>query len=289
MIIKEINTRLRSLLKDSPDGEFDAMCLFEDFIASRETLLTHPDSDIPEDKAALAISAAHKRLEGYPLQYILGSWEFYGRTFRVGEGVLIPRPDTETLAEAALDHAGRLYDGSPLIIADLCSGSGCIAVTLAKELGDRAKVYAVELSGDAIPYLMDNVRDNRADVTLIRGDVSNGHLLDNFVDANGEPMQIDMIVSNPPYLTEAEMNDLQREVSFEPSEALYGGTDGLNFYRVISCLWGERLRTGGMIAFETGDRQAADVSQILRDSGFEDISVIQYAGLDRVVTARKKA
>ncbi|MBQ7989834.1 MAG: peptide chain release factor N(5)-glutamine methyltransferase, partial [Oscillospiraceae bacterium] len=101
--------------------------------------------------------------------------------------------------------------------------------------------------------------------------------------------QIDMIVSNPPYLTEAEMNDLQREVSFEPSEALYGGTDGLNFYRVISCLWGERLRTGGMIAFETGDRQAADVSQILRDSGFEDISVIQYAGLDRVVTARKKA
>ncbi|MBR4224514.1 MAG: peptide chain release factor N(5)-glutamine methyltransferase, partial [Oscillospiraceae bacterium] len=259
MTLKEINERLRTLLEDIPDGEFDAMCIFEDFIAPREALFTHPESDISEDKAALAIGAAHKRVEGYPLQYILGSWEFYGRTFKVGEGVLIPRPDTETAVDAALDMAGRLYDGVPLITADLCSGSGCIAVTLAKELADRAKVYAVELSGDAIPYLMENIHDNDADVMLIRGDISNGHLLDNFVSADGEPVDLDMIVSNPPYLTDEEMSSLQREVSYEPELALYGGIDGLQFYRVIACLWGTRLRSGGGIVLEIGDSQAEAV------------------------------
>ena len=288
MTIKEINGRLRSLLADIPDGDFDALCIFEDFIAPREALLTHPENNISEDKCAMAIGAAHKRLEGYPLQYILGTWEFYGLTFKVGEGVLIPRPDTETAVTAALDMVSRLYDGTPLITVDLCSGSGCIAVAMAKEAGDRVKTYAVELSGDAIPYLLDNVRDNKADVTLIRGDISNGHLLDNFVDASGEPVELDLIISNPPYLTEAEMNDLQREVSYEPETALYGGTDGLKFYRIIASLWGERLRHGGGIVLEIGDRQAEDVKKILSDSGFTHIRVIQYAGLDRVVTAIRK-
>ena len=132
------------------------------------------------------------------------------------------------------------------------------------------------------------IRDNKADVTLIRGDISNGHLLDNFVDASGEQMELDLIISNPPYLTEDEMNDLQREVSYEPETALYGGTDGLKFYRIIAALWGERLKKGGAIVLEIGDKQAAEVTKILSENGFSDIKVIKYAGLDRVITAVKK-
>ena len=287
MKLKEINSRIHSLLDGIPDGSFDAMCIFEDMIASRERLAAYPDEDIPEDKCALALGAAHKRLEGYPLQYILGEWEFYGMPFSVGEGVLIPRPDTELLVDETLAAIDRLYDGRKLITADLCTGSGCIAAAVAAHAGDKVDMYAVEYSGDAIPYFMENIKRNNTDIRLIRGDVRDGRLLDNFVDADGE-IPLDIVVSNPPYLTDDEMNSLQREVTYEPQKALYGGRDGLDFYRAIACLWGQRVRSGGYMLFEIGDKQAKAVSDILTECGFEDIKTLQYAGLDRVVTGIKK-
>ncbi|MBQ5316092.1 MAG: peptide chain release factor N(5)-glutamine methyltransferase [Oscillospiraceae bacterium] len=287
MKLKEINSRMHSLLDGIPDGSFDAMCIFEDMIASREHLAAYPDEEISEDKCAMALGAAHKRLEGYPLQYILGEWEFYGMPFSVGEGVLIPRPDTETLVDEALAAIDRLYDGKPLVTADLCTGSGCIAAAVAAHAGIKADMYAVEYSGEAIPYFLENIKRNNVSVKLIRGDVCDGRLLDNFVDADGE-IPLDIVISNPPYLTDDEMNELQREVTYEPQQALYGGRDGLDLYRAIACLWGQRIRSGGHILFEIGDRQADAVRDILTECSFADIRVIQYAGLDRVITGVKK-
>lgn len=268
MTIQEMNNRLDSILKEVPDKDFDKMCLMEDLCGvTREISAVHPEKELTEALANAAVKGARRRAAGYPLQYILGKWEFYGRTFKVGEGVLIPRPDTETLIDEILT---RLEKNTSHGIIDLCSGSGCIAVTLAKELTGSA-VYAVELSSEAFPYLVENVRANGAEVKLLKGDVMNGALLENFRTSEGEYLDIDCIVSNPPYLTDKEMEELQKEVTFEPEMALYGGNDGLKFYRVIACLWKDLLKKDGLMIFETGTEQAEDVKKILSDSGFSDI------------------
>lgn len=268
MTINELSTRLDSILSDVPDKDFDKMCLLEDICGvTREQLAIHPERELSEAAVNAAVKGARRRAAGYPLQYILGKWEFYGRSFKVGEGVLIPRPDTEALVEETISRLGRKYGGG---ILDLCSGSGCIAVTLAKELPE-SRVYAVELSSEAFPYLVQNVRENDAAVKMLKGDIMNGALLENFKTPDGEYMDIGCIVSNPPYLTDREMDELQKEVTFEPETALYGGNDGLKFYRVIACLWKELLKKGGLMIFEIGTEQAEDVRKILSDSGFGDI------------------
>lgn len=268
MTIFQLSERLDSILCDIPDREFDKMCIMEDLCGvTREMLAVHSDKELSEAAVNSAVKGARRRAAGYPLQYILGSWEFYGRPFKVGEGVLIPRPDTETLIDEIIARLGRETNAG---IIDLCSGSGCIAVTLAKELPE-SRVYAVELSAEAFPYLVENVRMNSADVKLLKGDIMNGALMENFRTEDGEYLTVDCIVSNPPYLTDKEMDELQKEVTFEPEMALYGGNDGLKYYRVITCLWKELLKKGGMMIFETGTEQAVAVSQILTDSGFTDI------------------
>lgn len=271
--------------------KFDTDCLFEDILdADKVTLTLNGDSEVPEKDADRLMSAAEKRCCGKPLQYILGKWEFFGRPFYVGEGVLIPRPDTEVLAERVLEHFKEQGNLSPEI-CDLCSGTGCIAVTLKKEL-PKATVHAVEISSEAMPYLIKNIRLNEADVKVIKGDVTDSMLIENFADPNdiGEYRKIDAVVSNPPYLTDKEMTELSREVKCEPELALRGGGDGLKFYRIISCLWREILRDGGLIAFEIGYEQGEAVRDILEKSGYENVEVHKdYAGNDRVVTGIKKA
>lgn len=265
---------------------FDTDCLFEDILdADKVTLMLHGSDEVPEPDADRLMAAAEKRCAGNPLQYILGTWEFFGRTFSVGEGVLIPRPDTEVLVEKVLEHFKAEGNESPEI-CDLCSGSGCIAITLKKEL-PKATVHAVELSSEAMPYLVKNIRQNEADVKLIKGDVTDGRLLENFLDPDdfGEYRKIDCIVSNPPYLTDKEMTELSREVKREPELALHGGADGLKFYRIISCLWKEILKEGGLLAFEIGWEQGEAVREIMEKSGYRNVAVHKdYAGNDRVVT-----
>ncbi|MDE7302885.1 MAG: peptide chain release factor N(5)-glutamine methyltransferase [Oscillospiraceae bacterium] len=272
------------------DSRFDTDCLFEDILdADKTALVLRRETEVPEPDADRLMLAAEKRCGGIPLQYILGKWEFFGRPFYVGEGVLIPRPDTEVLVEKVLEHFAAEGNTSPEI-CDLCSGSGCIAVTLKKEL-PKATVHAVELSSEAMPYLIKNVALNKADVKIIKGDITDGKLLENFSDPDdvGEFRKIDCIVSNPPYITDKEMTELSREVRREPEMALRGGADGLKFYRVISCLWREILKDGGLLAFEIGFEQGEAVRDILEKNGYENVSVCQdYAGRDRVVTGTKK-
>lgn len=258
-----------SPVTDSPS--FESMELLRRFgNIPKERLLAGEGVLAPAEEVSL-FEAARRRLGGYPLQYLIGEWDFYGRTYSVGEGVLIPRADTETLVEAALSwSAGR----KGIVIADLCSGSGCIAVTLSKELPD-SKVYALENSAEAFYYLERNIQKLEAGVTACFDDV---------LSPGGEYSQFDLIVSNPPYLTGEDMASLQTEVKAEPRAALFGGEDGLTFYREIPIRWRERLKPGGAIFFEVGAGQADSVEQILKNNRFINICTRKdICGIIRVV------
>ncbi len=291
MTIQELCKKTDELLENIPDRKFDRMCILEDIgRISPEKAAVHSDEEVSGITAERVLAAARRRSVGYPLQYILGEWEFYGLKFKVGEGVLIPRADTEALVDETLRRLKEDGCKKPAVI-DLCSGSGCIAAALARMLGSDASVYALELSGEAFPYLSENVRRNGVqNVRLLRGDVMDGKMTDNFRSPsdNDRFIPVDCIVSNPPYLTDSEMEELPKEVTYEPQTALYGGNDGLKFYRVIICLWKEVLKTGGLMIFEIGDGQEISVKRLFEENGFERIfTAMDGAGNVRVVGGYK--
>lgn len=241
----------------------------------RARQLAEEAAPLPEEARRRVEAALAERISGRPLQYMCGSWEFCGLEFFVGEGVLIPRPDTETLVETAL----RLCKGLPAPrIADLCSGTGCIAIALAKRL-PRAAVTAVELSDAAWGYLTRNIAHNAAEnVTPLRADVLSCCL-------HGE---YHLILSNPPYIPTAELAGLQREVLCEPVMALDGSADGLLFYRELARIYLPRLTAGGWLAFEVGDTQSAAVRAILEENGYRNIAIqTDAAGFERVVYGQR--
>lgn len=229
-------------------------------------------SDITPVQSEKIHSITEQRLTGMPLQYIFGKWEFYGYPFYVGKGVLIPRPETELLVDIAVKYSDKNSH-----VLDLCSGSGCIPVSVVKETGCTA--YAVELYPEAFSYLKKNILENNASVTAINGDA-----LDN---SHFSGITFDCILSNPPYLTAKEMSELQKEVRHEPETALYGGEDGLDFYRRIFSLWRCRLKNGGIFAVEVGDRQAEAVLSIMTAEGFSAEIIPDYNGINRVVMGKK--
>ncbi len=291
MVISALAEEIKISLKNAgiEEYEFESRCIIEDLLGLDPVhAIMCSDKECPPEKEKAIRTLLEKRISGQPLQYLLGEWEFYGYKFKVGEGVLIPRPDTETLVDTVIEHFKKANIPNPRI-ADLCSGSGCIAVTLKKQI-PSSKMYAVELSSEAMPYLTENICRNNAAVTILKGDITDGKMLENFCDPEntGDFLKLDCIVSNPPYLTADEMNSLQKEVSFEPKMALAGGTDGLKFYKIISCLWKQVLADGGFLAFEIGYEQGEAVSRILSDNGFTDIKIAKdLAGLDRVVSGIK--
>lgn len=201
------------------------------------------------------------RQNGYPLQYILGSWSFMGNEFAVGEGVLIPRDDTEVAVNSVLPFLRSKKN--PKVI-DLCSGSGIIAITI-KKYFPNAEVHAVELSSPALIYLEKNIQTIASDVKLHRGDVDK--IYSEFSDN-----VFDLIISNPPYIPSAELKDLQIEVRSEPEMALDGGSDGLDFYRSITKNWSSKLKSGGMLAFELGEEQYEAVCSMMTQEGFTNIN-----------------
>lgn len=270
----------RSALENSgnEDAGFDAMCIFQDMLEDMHPLFL-PAEPVPEEAEQKIRSLTERRCGGYPLQYLLGQWEFFGCPFKVGEGVLIPRPDTETLVEQIIDICVKNRLSSPKI-ADLCSGSGCIAIALKKHI-PLADVTAVELSDVALAYLRENVRLNDTDIHIVKGDVLDEDLCRSFAD-------FDIIVSNPPYLTSQEMNELQTEVSYEPEKALDGGKDGLDFYRRMTYVWRSALRPGGWLAYEFGMGQHDDVKKIMEENSFEDIELKTDGGcIIRTAAGRK--
>ena len=214
-------------------------------------------------------------LDGEPLAYILGEWDFYGLTFAVDRSVLIPRADTERLCELAIERARTRV--SPRIL-DLCCGSGCIGIAAAHEVED-ARVTAVDNADGALRLTRENARRHgvQGRLTAVKADV-----LDLPPAEIGE---FDILVSNPPYVTRAEMEQLEPSVAaYEPHEALYGGPDGLDFYRAICAGWGSLLVPRGVILFECGWRQAQDVAAILEENGFAGIRIEEdLAGVQRVV------
>ncbi|MBP5378188.1 MAG: peptide chain release factor N(5)-glutamine methyltransferase [Ruminococcus sp.] len=277
---KELFARCRDLIaqRDEETADFDTNCIFQDLLGEKNPMFA-PQLPMPDDKAQEIFSLAQRRSEGYPLQYLLGQWEFWGCNFKIGEGVLIPRPDTETLVEQVLDICRREKMTTPKI-ADLCSGSGCIAVALKKEL-PHADIFAVELSDKALPYLRQNTELNGCDIHIIQGDVLDSSIAQQLTE-------LDILVSNPPYLTALDMSELQTEVRHEPAAALFGGEDGLDFYRAMTKLWKSSIKSGGFIAYEFGMGQHEDVKAILEENGFTDVELRRDGGgIIRTVAAVK--
>lgn len=258
------------------DAAFDAKCLLEDF-GGLSRGHAPDDTPITEEQQSVLDRALDERADGRPLQYILGEWEFLTLTLAVGEGVLIPRADTECLCE----EAARLLEGmtAPCVL-DLCAGSGCVGLGLAS-LCPTARVTAVELSDDALPYLRENVaRYPQYAVTVKQADVLR--------DADAFDGEYDAILSNPPYIPTADLAELMREVQCEPQMALDGDADGLKFYRVIAERWASKLAHGGICAVEVGIGQAADVEGLFAAAGLSDIRIIRdLGGVERVVSGRK--
>lgn len=259
---------------------YEARCLLEELISiDRLRLISRGNDAVSDDEYNILISAAEKRADGYPLQYIIGKWSFMGREFLVGEGVLIPRDDTETAVMTCCEAVKELP--SPRII-DLCSGSGIIAVTLSKLL-KSADITALELSSTAFGYLERNTELNECkSITALKADIFKAY-------GDFEDGCFDAIISNPPYISRDVIPTLQKEVRHEPVSALDGGPDGLDFYRCIAKDWMPKLKPGGSVTLEIGEEQAQAVMELLSENGIGRIRVVKdIQGLDRVIFGTKK-
>jgi len=217
-----------------------------------------------------------RRRKRVPISYILGEQDFFGLKFLVNEHTLIPRPETEILVEEALEILKR---GKGLIAADVCTGSGCIAVAVAKNSG-VSKIYATDISSDALKVAYENAA--RHDV-LSKIVLKNGDLLDALRGENIEK-KLDMIISNPPYVAENEFDALEPEIKCEPKMALRGGKDGLDFYRsIVSCAAGY-LKPGAHLLFEMNSNKSREIREIIENNGFTVENIVKdYSGLDRVI------
>lgn len=261
---------------------FDAQLLLAWTLkARREELAREPERGLTEREELIFRKAVSLRGERRPLPYITGEAWFYGRAFKINRAVLIPRPETEGLAELALAACRDVL--SPKM-ADIGTGSGCLAVTLAAERPDAA-VWATDLSADALKEARKNVvRYGLTErVALLHGDL---------LHSLPPGLRLDIIVSNPPYVTEAELADLQPEVrDYEPRLALSGlgdaaGADGTALHRRILAAAPPFLKPGGRVLLEVGQGQSQTVAEAAHALGYADISVTaDYAQIGRVVSA----
>ena len=269
-MLKDTYTKLREILSraeiESP--EYESRLIIENVTGmSRASQIANAEAEVKNEEKMLKM--AQKRTEHIPLQYILGSWSFMGFELKVGEGVLIPRDDTEVLVNLCL---GFLKDKENPKAVDLCAGSGAISIAL-KRLGN-ADVTAVELSDKAYNFLLRNIKGT--DIKPFKGDVLECY--------NSFSEHYDLIASNPPYIKTDEIKTLQTEVGYEPAMALDGGADGLDFYRAIIKNWTPRLKKGGAMAFELGEGQAAPVAEMLRQHGYKSIkTALDLGGTERAI------
>ncbi len=218
-------------------------------------------------------SLIERRLDGESVAYIIGTREFWGLNFKVDPSVLVPRPDTEILVEAALVWI-RQRPKEPLRVIDLCTGSGAVAVALKHEC-PRLSVEASDISGAALEIAEYNIRCILGDGTV---KLYQSNLLDDI------PGKFDLIVSNPPYVPRDVIPSLSKEVRREPLLALDGGEDGLEIIRNLVSAAAERLNPKGRIFLEAGPGQMAAINMILQEKGFFDIKIIKdLAQLDRII------
>lgn len=261
-------------MADVADAKIDAWLLLEMVCKiDRSFYYLHMEDEVAEEQLSEYEIALRKRAEHVPLQYIVGEAEFMGLKFKVNSNVLIPRQDTETLVEEALRIAKP-----GMRVLDLCTGSGCIIISLAKNVADISCTGS-DISKQALLVAKENAKANEVEVEWERSDL--------FENISGT---FDLIVSNPPYIPTGEIPGLMPEVrDFEPVDALDGKEDGLYFYRIITEKSPEYLTSDGYLYFEIGYDQGEAVSAMMRQCGYTQVEVIKdLAGNDRVVKGRKK-
>ena len=272
--VREIEARLTAA--GCPDADFDARELFWLVTGADLRLADQPLTAAQADRLE---TLTVRRAAREPLQYLCGSWPFLDFELAVGPGVLCPRADTEVVAEAA---AGLLAGVQKPKVLDLCAGTGCLGLGVKRFCPD-AVVTSLEKSPEAFRYLEQNAKNalHRPAATPVLGD------LFTYWETLPEG-KLDLIVSNPPYLTAAEMQQLQPEVAREPAMALEAGADGLVFYRAIAEHYQKALRPGGALALEIGWQQREAVTALLAENGWVQIACKKdYGGNDRCVTARR--
>ena len=257
-----------------PEPESDAWLLFSHvFHIDRTHYLLEQQRAVTDEERTRMEVVVNTRLTRVPVQYITGEQNFYGLTFRVTPDVLIPRYDTEVLVDLVLKQAGDARS-----FLDLCTGSGCIAVSLMK-FGNFSYGEATDISRAALAVAADNASRNGVSLKLSEGDLW---------EAVGDKIY-DVIVSNPPYIAASERPSLMPEVAqYEPALALFAENEGLVFYERIAREACKHLNAGGRLFVEIGATQGEPVSQLFRQNGLEQVSIVQdLAGLSRVVTGRK--
>lgn len=288
MCFREALAEGRKILREAGivDADLDAWYLLE-YVSDydKSAYYLHSEEMIPADLYGAYQELLRQRAAHVPLAYLTGSQMFMGLEFQVGPAVLIPRQDTETLVEEAMRYVA---DG--MRILDLCTGSGCILISLLHgsaqvpdrkaDMSGRARVFGVgaDLSGEALELANKNAKSNHVDAVWIQSDL--------FSNITG---QFDLIVSNPPYITSNVIETLDEEVRLhEPRMALDGDKDGLRFYRRILQDAPAYLKENGRLLVEIGYDQGQAVTEMMREAGFTEVRLIQdLCGKDRVVTGRK--
>lgn len=258
------------------DSSFDGKVIFETvFGLSYSQVLINPEKKYDPELIKTLDKMLEERLSGRPLQYIIGEWEFMGYTFKVGEGVLIPRPETELLVEHIIEKIGNKKDP---VVFDLCSGSGCIGLSL-KKIKPDARVFMVEKSDEALKYL--NVNRNNLglarETCLIKGDITKGY------SSFSSLPKPDVILSNPPYIKSSDIPHLQQEVQKEPKMALDGGNDGFDFYRCLAEKWLPHINAGGYMAVECGEEQAEEISRMFAPYCVKTEIINDFSDIQRIV------
>ena len=246
---------------------------------TQEEILSDRDMYAGEDICRSVEDAVKRLLEGEPLPYVLGEWEFYGLTLTVDRNVLIPRDDTVAVASLAINQ-GIFLNHDPRVL-DLCTGSGCIGLAIASRIKD-ARVTLADISKDALAVAKKNITAHKLSgrVSCVQADALS--------PAPAFLGKFDMIVSNPPYITGPELAELPDSVKlYEPHIALFGGRDGLDFYRSIAANYTRALKPGGYLALEFGDTQGDDVCRILEDHGYTILERTRdYNDRERAVLAQ---
>jgi len=275
MTVNELYGLGAKTLENSGNADFffDCDCLFSAFTGIDKTQrIVSPQAEVSKEAEAAFLSAVKRRTDGEPLQYILGEWEFMGLNFKVGKGVLIPRPETEMLVEEANSF---LSGKENAIVFDLCAGSGAIGLSVAK-FNPLSTVYLFEKYDGAFGYLRKNAELlGLSNVRILKHDIFDGCPI-------GLP-KADVLLSNPPYIKDSEVASLQREVGFEPDTALKGGADGLDFYRAIHDKWIDCVNKGGIAVFECGDGQSDDIIRLFSDKSNEISVLYDFNDIDRTV------
>ncbi len=281
MKINEYRRRTQNTLRELFGDEAEPLCdilLCHYMNVDRSELLLKGDEEFDEALRPKMDNAVNELGYGVPVQYIMGSCWFFGRKIKVGKGVFIPRCDTETLAETALHVIPQ--GGS---FADICSGSGCISAAIAANRKDVTG-FALELSYKALPYTEDNLEEF-SNVTVKRFDALDED--DYYALLEQKKDKFDVIVCNPPYIRESDIDFLQQQIQYEPRTALDGGEDGLLYYRRITDLADIILKDSGVLLYELGYDQAGDVSRIMREKGYNTATVKDLNGIERVILGKK--